>query len=249
MRSNAKRHMRTHGMHPPYESADPGAGADAREPAYVVGFQPPVILPPAPHHYDPPPPAPVPDLRVDESEGGARRPPRQFKVRWMPPSVNSDARYLPDGDAPGDKAPHPPGRNGRRVSEADARRGGSRRDGADADMYGEGGMSAAARAPHGHTQAAHSASPELHAVLGLPGTAGAGAATAPAAFADPPPGASLSPSPPSLARSVFDHRRPTIPALDGEGASAGWPAHGADAGRDAYLGAAAHAPVHRPSQV
>lgn len=90
VRSNAKRHMRTHGMHPPF--ADAGASANGA-PAYVVGFQPPVILPSAPHDYDYDAPGPNPAPNPSAGEGAdadttAPRPPRQFKVRWMP-SVTS----------------------------------------------------------------------------------------------------------------------------------------------------------------
>ena len=110
--------MRTHGMRPPYPGATTDASASGA-PAYVVGFQPPVILPPAPHDYDYDAslPEPAPDARVggpagEEVDGGegTRRPSRQFKVRWMPPSVTG-AHAQGDADADAERrsrAPHAP---------------------------------------------------------------------------------------------------------------------------------------------
>ncbi|KIM46953.1 hypothetical protein M413DRAFT_55420, partial [Hebeloma cylindrosporum] len=91
VRSNAKRHLRTHGVIP--------APASPSEPPYVVGFSPPVIMP-----------ANSQDLSIPNTAGEttatghSRRPGRasQFKLRWMPPSLTtrtnaSSLREVHDG--------------------------------------------------------------------------------------------------------------------------------------------------------
>ncbi|KAF9475134.1 hypothetical protein BDN70DRAFT_773648, partial [Pholiota conissans] len=61
VRSNAKRHLRTHGVQPTVSTASDS------QPLYVVGFEPPVV-------------------RLSE-----QRSPRLFKLKWMPLSLTSRA--------------------------------------------------------------------------------------------------------------------------------------------------------------
>ena len=74
VRSNAKRHLRTHGVIPP----PPGEGSSD---AYVVGFSPPVVAPAAKHDHE----------SVTEEAGDEHRSSKApfFKLRWMPPSLTS----------------------------------------------------------------------------------------------------------------------------------------------------------------
>ncbi|KAK2461210.1 hypothetical protein APHAL10511_006737 [Amanita phalloides] len=67
VRSNAKRHLRTHGIIPAPASSSPGASSTA---SYVVGFNPPTIVPP-------------PEGEIHQT----RRAP--VTLKWMPPSLHN----------------------------------------------------------------------------------------------------------------------------------------------------------------
>ncbi|KAF6764081.1 hypothetical protein DFP72DRAFT_412924 [Ephemerocybe angulata] len=88
VRSNAKRHLRTHGIIPPPSNPTNGNG----EAAYVVGFNPPVIAPERPDASD----SGMRDGGVDSVDGLSGQLAKHrlsrapfFKLRWMPPSLTS----------------------------------------------------------------------------------------------------------------------------------------------------------------
>ncbi|EAU89664.2 hypothetical protein CC1G_02553 [Coprinopsis cinerea okayama7 len=79
VRSNAKRHLRTHGVIPQPSNDVPA------EAAYVVGFSPPVVSPSVDTN-----------IQTDATADGNHQQPRHqmsrapfFKLRWMPPSLTS----------------------------------------------------------------------------------------------------------------------------------------------------------------
>ncbi|TFK21829.1 hypothetical protein FA15DRAFT_597228 [Coprinopsis marcescibilis] len=75
VRSNAKRHLRTHGV-----LQSPNEGNN--EPPYVVGFSAPVLS----NSYDSGQPGGYPGL---DGEVPRHQMVKTFKLRWMPPSLNS----------------------------------------------------------------------------------------------------------------------------------------------------------------
>ena len=93
MRSNAKRHLRTHGVIPP-----PALPSHNTTTPYVVGFSPPVIAP-AHNASMKSEPAELPTSFEGSSDastiGNGSGPPKRasrtpvFKLRWMPPSLTT----------------------------------------------------------------------------------------------------------------------------------------------------------------